>query len=247
MNLMKQILGIALMAVMMLSVNPVVAQTTKAEKKEQKQQKKEQEKTKKNLFDKPEKMARKEAKKLTKEGWKTMGLPIAKQVEETWMKMYDKDASGYPRYITATEMVTANSYAAAQSAADNMAKLRIASQINSSVAALVDIALANNEISPKDAASISKVVENSKIIVSQKLGRVFKTQEIYREIKGNYQLRVVMCYDMKAAMEIARDAILEELKNDSEINKAQLEKIMGIDRLMEQSKTLVPEVDEVIE
>lgn len=40
MNLMKQILGIALMAVMMLSVNPMVAQTTKAEKKEQKQQKK---------------------------------------------------------------------------------------------------------------------------------------------------------------------------------------------------------------
>ncbi len=247
MKSMKQILGIAMMAVVILTVNPVVAQTSREEKKEQKQQTKNQEQLRKKLFTKADKSAVKEAKKLTKEGWKTMGLPIEKQLEETWTKMYDQDASGYPRYITAQEMVTANSYSAAQSAADNVAKLRIASQISSSVAALVDIALANNEISPKEAASISKVVENSKIIISQKLGRVFKTLEIYRVVNNNYQIRVTMCYDMKAAMQIAHDSILEELKNDSEINKAQLEKIMGLDRLMEQSKDLVPDVDEVVE
>lgn len=172
----------AFLAGMVMVVNPVSAQISKQEKKEQKSLKKEQGQLHKQVYAKDEKMAVKEAKKLSKEGWKTMGLPISKQLDETWMKMYDREASGYPRYIYAQEMATANSFSAAQSQADNIAKLRIASQVSSSVAALTDLALANNEISQKEAASITKAVENAKIIVSQKLGRTFKTMEIYQEL-----------------------------------------------------------------
>lgn len=243
-----KLIAMAFLAGMVMVVNPVSAQISKQEKKEQKSLKKEQGQLHKQVYAKDEKMAVKEAKKLSKEGWKTMGLPISKQLDETWMKMYDREASGYPRYIYAQEMATANSFSAAQSQADNIAKLRIASQVSSSVAALTDLALANNEISQKEAASITKAVENAKIIVSQKLGRTFKTMEIYQELSnGNYRVRVTVFYDMKSAAAIAHEAVMNELKNDSEVNKAQLESMLGMDKLIDQTSKNMPSYDEVAE
>ena len=247
MKKLNQIFTLLLISIFLLGNNVMFAQTTKVEKKEQKEQKKDQQETKDELYKKAGKIARKEEKKLIKQGWQTMGLPIAKQLEQTWMKMYETEPNGYPRYIWAQEMVTANTYAAAQSQADNITKLRIASQISSSIGALVDIALANQEISAQEAASITKVVENSKILVSQKLGRVFKTMEIFKIVDGNYQMRTTICYDMKAAITIAKEIILEELKNDSEVNKAQLEKIMGMDNLIDNVQKNQPTFDEVVE
>ncbi|MBR4492983.1 MAG: hypothetical protein IKO98_10025 [Bacteroidales bacterium] len=243
-----QIVGVAVLVAGIMMSNPVSAQSDRTQKKENKELKKDQKELHAAVYQKSEKMARKEAKKLEKEGWKTMGLPIVKQLDETWMKMYDREANGYPRYIWAQEMATANSFAAAQSQADNIAKLRIASQVSSSVAALTDIALANQEISAKDAASITKTVENAKTLVSQKLGRTFKTMEIYQEMSnGNYRVRVTMLYDMKAAIAIAREVMLEELKKDSDLNKAQLEKLMGLDSMTEQVCKNMPSYDEVAE
>jgi len=46
-------------------------------------------------------------------------------------------------------------------------------------------------------------------------------------------------------MSIARQAALDELKNDLDINRTKLEKMMGIDKLMENSKKIVP--DEIAE
>lgn len=235
-----------ILAAGILMAVPANAQTDKQQKKENKEQQKDQKEIRKAVYQKTEKMAQKEAKKLEKEGWKTMGLPIAKQLDETWVKMYDREPNGYPRYIWAQEMATANTFAAAQSQADNIAKLRIAAQVSSSIAALTDIALANNEISAKDAASITKTVENAKVIVSQKLGRTFKTMEIYQEFSnGNYRVRVTMLYDMKAAVAIAREVMLDELKKDSDLNKAQLEKLLGMDKLTEQVAKDLPDYDEV--
>lgn len=243
-----KLFGMVILAASIMMAGNVSAQTSKAEKKENKEMQKDQKELHKAVYKKDEKMAMKEAKKLEKAGWKTMGLPIAKQLDETWMKMYDREPNGYPRYIWAQEMATANSFAAAQSQADNIAKLRIASQVSSSIAALTDVALANQEISAKEAASITKTVENAKVIVSQKLGRTFKTMEIYQEFSnGNYRVRTTMLYDMKAAIAIAREVVLEELKKESDVNKAQLEKLLGMDKLTEQVAKDMPSYDEVAE
>jgi len=239
-----KILGIILMVSIAFNLN---AQTTKQEKKVQKEQKKEQKEVKSALYDKADKDARKEAKRLQKEGWKTMGLPIDKQLETAWLKSFETDPSGYPRYIVVTTQVVANTVSAAQMQAENLAKVRIAGAIQTNVASLVDMAVANQEISQIEAASITKVVENSKNIVAQKLGRVVKVFEIYRPKPNNsVELRMAMTYDMKSAMSVAQQIILDELKKDLELNKAQLESLMGIDKMMENSKrTIVP--DEIAE
>lgn len=248
MKITMKLAAMVILAASLFMATPATAQTDKQQKKENKEMQKDQKEVRKAVYQKSEKMAQKEAKKLEKAGWKTMGLPIAKQLDETWVKMYDREPNGYPRYIWAQEMATGNSFAAAQSQADNVAKLRIASQISSSVAALTDVALANQEISAKEAASITKTVENAKVIVSQKLGRTFKTMEIYQELSnGNYRVRTTMFYDMKAAIAIAREVILDELKKDSDINKAQLEKLLGMDKLTEQVVKDMPEYDEIAE
>jgi len=240
MKKLTKILGIILMVSMAFNLN---AQTTK---KEMKSQQKQQKEVKNDLYKKSGKDAQKEAKKLEKEGWKTMGLPIAKQLEDAWLKQYEKDATGYPRYISPTIQVVANTVSAAQMQAENLLKVRIAGMIQTNVASLVDMAVANQEISQNEAASITKAVENSKNIVAQKLGRVVKVFEIYRpKPNNNVELRVTMVYDMNAAMSIAREAALNELKSDLEINKAQLEKMMGMDKLMENSKKIIP--DEIVE
>jgi len=234
-----KILGIILMVSIAFNLN---AQTAKQEKQEVKAQKKEQKDVKSALYKKTDKDARKEAKKLQKDGWKTMGLPIDKQLENAWMKMYETDAAGFPRYIVVTVPVVANTVSAAQMQAENLAKVRIAGAIQTNVASLVDMAVANQEISQKEAASITKAVENSKNIVSQKLGRVVKIFEIYRQkSNNNVELRMTMVYDMRTAMSLAQQIILDELKNDLEVGRAQLEKMMGMDKMMENSKKIVPD------
>ncbi|MBQ3751090.1 MAG: hypothetical protein II865_07305 [Bacteroidales bacterium] len=250
-----KLFSMMIMAAGLLMVQPVSAQTRKQEKREikeekrvAKEQKKEQQEIRDAVFQKAPKNAVKEAKKLEREGWKSMGLPIAKQQEETWMRMADREPNGYPRYIWAQEIATGNSFAAAQSQADNVAKLRIASSVSSSIAALTDVALANQEINAKEAASITKTVENAKVIVAQRLGRTFKTMEIYQELRnGNYRVRSTMFYDMKSAVTIAREVMMEELKKSSEINKEQLEKLIGINKLMDQVAKDITTYDEIAE
>lgn len=111
-NTMKLVAMAVMTASMFLAV-PAVAQTDRQQKKENKAAQKDQKEIRKAVYQKSEKMAQKEAKKLEKAGWKTMGLPIAKQLDETWVKMYDREPNGYPRYIWAQEMATGNSFAAA--------------------------------------------------------------------------------------------------------------------------------------
>ncbi len=243
-----KLFSMMILAIGILMAVPASAQTDKQQKKEKKEYQKEQNELRKALYKKDEKLAYKTAKKMERQGWKTMSLPIAKQLDRTWMKEMEEETPGIPRYIVAREEATGNTYAAAQSMADNVAKLRIASQVSSSVAALTDVALANNQINATEAASITKTVENAKVIVSQKLGRTFKTLEIYQLLSnGNYRVRVVMFYDMKAAVSLAREVMLEELKKDADINKAQLEKLLGMDSIMEQVAKDMSQYDEIAE
>ena len=69
---------------------------------------------------------------------------------------------------------------------------------------------------------------------------------MYQELSnGDYRVRVVMMYDMRAAVAIAREVMLEELKKDSDLNKAQLESLMGMDKIMEQVAKDMPQYDEI--
>ena len=81
--------------------------------------------------DKAIRSARKEARKLAKQGYKApVGkLPIDKQLEKAWQCQYEMDSNGYPFYFIATARTTGSNYSAAQMQAVNLAKLDLAGQI----------------------------------------------------------------------------------------------------------------------
>ncbi len=231
MRTLKCILNVLAIVAIIVCANPVNAQNSAKERRQAEKTVREQIK---DFYQKPDKLVRKEADKLKKEGWKTMDLPIEKQLERMYEKIVLTDEDGYPKYIYVTAQATGGSFSAAQSTADNVAKLRIASNIASSVASLTDIALASNEISPDVAASLTKTVENAKNLVSQKLGRTIPVMSMYKQDKNGYTVRYTVLYDMKSAMNIMRAAVLEDLKEDSEENKAQLESLLGFGNLVNQ-------------
>jgi len=176
------------------------------------------------------------------------GTSIFDQLVEIRMKEKEADAAGNKKNIVSYQFVTARTFTAAQSQADAVARMRIAQAMRTSVAMLIDEAIANHEISAKEGETYQSHVENAKEMVSQKLGRTVKIMEIYQELNnGNVRVRIGIVYDMKAAISIEREVILEELKKESDINKAQLEKIMGFDKLSDQISKTMPQYDEVIE
>lgn len=222
---------VAMVAVASLSVEPAFAQ--EKTRKEKKQMERTIAKQQDDLYKKSPKMARKTAKAWAKDGWKSMSLPIDKQLEMTWERQVLFDAEGYPKYVMVQEQARGTSFAAAQMQAENVAKVRIASNIAASVASLADIALTNNETTPELTASISKAIENSKIIVAQKLGKVYTGTTVYRQDSNGYEVRVLVLYDQRVAMKIAHQVILEELNNESEENKKQLESMLGMENIQE--------------
>lgn len=229
-------MAVAMVAVAAMSVDPAFAQADS--RREQKEQIRTIKRQQDDFYKKSPKLVRKTAKQWKREGWQSMGLPIEKQLDETWGMQALRNDDGYYKYIVKESYATGTNFSAAQMQAENVAKVRIAGEIAASVASLADIALANNESTPEMTASLSKAVENTKIIVSQKLGRVITGVSVYRKTRNGYEVRVNVLYDQKQAMEIAHQAIVQELKNESDVNRKQLEAIMGLDKIQEQYKSL---------
>jgi hypothetical protein len=237
MKTLTKILGAACIAMATLTIVPVNAGAQEQmSRKEIREAKKQVRDNKKELYQKSDRLVRKEAKRLEKEGWKTMNMPIEKQLQQTWERQWLSDAEGYPKFIVKEGMAIGQSYSAAQMQAENIAKIRIASDIGSSIATLADVALANQELTPEQAVSLSKAVENSKLLVAQKLGRVFTSQNLYRmKNKNTYEVRVVLMYDMRQALELAHSIVMDQAKHELEElslkNGAELDKIMGLDKI----------------
>lgn len=160
---------------------------------------------------------RKRVKELEKDGWKSMDMPLDKQVERTMERRLMTDDEGFDKYIAKTVSAKASSYSAAQMAAENIAKVRIASDIGSSVASLANVALENNEISAAEANTITSVSEKAKVLVSQKLGRVLTTMCVYRMAGSEYEVSITVLYDQKKAIEIANEIVRTELANNPKL------------------------------
>lgn len=228
----KTFMAVAMVAVAAMNVDSAFANDySSKEKKEEARMIRQQQD---DFYKKSPKLARKEARQWEREGWKSMNMPIEKQLERTWDRLSLMDEDGNDKYISTEVFATGTNYSAAQMQAENVAKVRIAANICTSVASLADVALANNESTPELTASLSKALENAKLIVSQKLGRVITGISAYRETKSGYEVRMTVLYDQKQAIQLAHQVILQELQNESEVNKKQLENLIGLREIQEQ-------------
>jgi len=102
--------------------SPIYAQNTKSIEKE--------------IKSKAIKDARKEAKKLSKDGFAVAPgqLPMDKQIESVWIKRYETDKDGKPAYFLADARSVGETHSAAKLQAYEVAKINLASQMGVEVA-----------------------------------------------------------------------------------------------------------------
>jgi len=185
---------------------------------------------KKELTAKVDKNTKKEAKRLKKEGWqvKPGALPLEKQLERSYLMQYEYDENLFPKYIMGEASSVGENYDAAKVAANSLAITNLAGNIQTEVSALLENTVANKQLSPEEAASISETVMASKNLISQSIGRTVPVMECFRiNKKGNHEVLVRIGYNAEMAKEAAKKAVRDELEKKGQNLHNQLDKALG--------------------
>ncbi len=187
---------------------------------------------KKDVSSKAMKSARKDAKSYKKQGYYVApgALAIDKQLENAWMKQYEVGEKGEPKYIVATGNSVAETQTAAKLQATETAKLELAGQISTQIAALIENSIANQQLNNEDAASITKTVAASKNLIAQELGRILPLVEMYKKIGTNVEANVRLAYNTETAYEVAKKVIRKSLEEETKIAHEKLENLMNFNK-----------------
>ena len=223
---MKKKLTCLLLAVLSLC-SITYAQTSKDMLKERKEIAKA---SKAELSEKATKTARKEAKRLQKENWKTTpgSLPIEKQLDKSYLMQYEYDEDMFPKYIMGEAMSIGGNYDAAKMQALELAKHNLAGQIQTEVTALIENTVANSQLSAEQAESITESVMSSKNLISQSIGRTIPVMELYRDkSNGGKEVLVRIAYNSSMAKAAAKKAVREDLKQKGNKLHNQLDELLG--------------------
>lgn len=167
--------------------------------------------------------AKKQAKELKKDGWKAApgSLPLEKQLAELLFRQYAMNGN-FPKYIIGKSSARAGSYGVARRQATARARVEIATAMGAEIAALTEITDANTELSAGEVATVAKMVDTSKQLVQQSIGKTDIIFEAYREVNGNTEVQIGLSYDGN----LAKQTILGLFEKENAEIKGKLEKII---------------------
>lgn len=225
---MKKILMIAV-ALMTLGMN-ATAQDLKATKELIKERQLLAKASKSQLNAKASKAARKETKQYKKNGWEVNpgALPMEKQLDRAYQMQYEFEDNMLPKYIMGEARSIGESYDAAKMQALELAKQNLAGQIQTEVTALIENTVANKQLPQDEASSIVESVLASKNLISQQIGRTINVVEVYRTLPNrNKEVLVRIGYNVKMALEAARDGIRQDLQQKGLDLHKQLDEALG--------------------
>ena len=219
---MKTMKFLAVLALLSFSMNTMAQNAIQAKLKE----------TKAALKEKASKDAKKEAKRLQKEGWTVSpgALPLEKQIDRYYAYIEQTDDELNPLYYTGEGRATAENYAAAHMQATELARLNLASSIGTEATGIIDNMIANKMLADDQAASITTYISENKTIFSQKLGRVQTPLTVTRELKNkNKEVMIRMVAKVSSVHEIAKDAIRSQLETEGKELSEELKAYFGKD------------------
>ena len=182
------------------------------------------------LNEKATKAARKEAKKLAKEGWASApgALPIEKQLDKSYLMQMEYDDNMYPKYLMGEAMSVGENYDGAKMQALELAKQNLAGQIQTEVTALIENSVANNQLGAEEAATVTKSVMAAKNLISQSIGRTITVVELYRTLNNkNKEVLVRIAYNGEMAKAAAKKAMREELEQKGNNLHEKLDSLLG--------------------
>ena len=223
---MKKIMTIIVVC-LLAGATATYAQITKEQLKERKEL---QKMAKSELKEKASKDARKEAKKLKKDGWQIApgALPIEKQLDRVYTMKYEIDDDMFPKWIMGEAMSIGENYDAAKMQALALAKQNLAGEIQTEITALLENNVDNKQLSPEQAASVVKTISAGKQLISQNIGRTVTVIEMYRTLKNkNKEVRVQIAYNSKMAKEAAKKAIRDDLEKQGDDLGKKLDELLG--------------------
>ena len=169
------------------------------------------------------KMAKKEAKRIAKQGWEPASgtLPLEVQLYKLYIKEYTMEGS-WPKYIIGRDQATGSSIGGAKLQAETQARVDIARQIGVEVAGLIENSKGNKEISDNDASSIISTMSETQEKFNHTLRRTENAVQMFRKLAdGKYQFSMTVTYDGS----VAKDDLLKIFEEKSADMKAKLEKL----------------------
>ena len=187
----------------------------------------------KKIHEKPEKLARKQARKDAKAGWSIAPgqMPLEKQYDAYYKMLYMEDNHGLPYYITGEAMSVGGGYDAALMTATTLAKSDLAGKIQTEIAGLIEVSLSNEQISPDDAVSLSRVVSESKNLIAARLTNIRQPIITHRRTSENaVEVRTVVVYSHDEAKAAAKAAIKKGLEDAGKELRTDLDKLLGFDK-----------------
>lgn len=203
------------------------AQLSKEQVKERKEI---QRASKAELNEKASKAARKEAKKLQKEGWTNApgALPLEKQLDKSYTMQMEYDEEMFPKYLIGEAISVGQNYDAAKMQALELAKQNLAGQIQTEVTALIENTVSNKQLEPNEAASIVQIVSAGKSLISQSIGRVITIVEVYRTLPNkNKEVLVKIAYNSAMAKAAAKSSVKKDLEQRGDNLQKKLDELLG--------------------
>ena len=195
-----------------------------------KQRKELRKQTQAELKEKSSKSARKEAKRLEKEGWQTSPgtLPIDKQLDRSFNMQMEYGDDGFPKYIMAEAQSVGDNYDAAKMQALSLAKINLAGMIQEEITALTENTVANRQLEPEEAATVVQSIQAAKSLIMQSIGRVIPVVEVYRTLGNkNKEVLVRIAYNGDLAKAAAKAAIKKELEDKGQDLHDKLDQALG--------------------
>ena len=200
---MKTMRFIAVLAALSLSMSTMCQTTAQTKLKEMKAASKE----------KASNDAKQEAKRMKKEGWIATGEPLERQLDKTYMYMNEMDEDMRPVYVVGFNQSTSESFAAARMQATELARQELSRSVGTEAASIVSNLVGTKQLPADEAASITAMISEGKIISLQKLGYVWVILEAKRVLPNkNTEVQIRLATKYSDVKEIAKNGIREELE-----------------------------------
>jgi len=154
--------------------------------------------------------AKKEEKRLKKEGWQiTPGsIPMLQQIYNSYKLRNEMGMDLAPKYVFGNAQSLGQFIDAAKVAADGVSKADLVGQISPEITRLVSEQISTKQLSNDQAESVMGVVEKSKSIVTQKLGIITPVIQFYRKLpNGNYEVMMSIAYDREKITNISKETV----------------------------------------
>ena len=226
-----------LLGVALLATTPMSAQEQRSQKEINKEVQALLKMSDKQLNEKASKDARKEAKRLAKEGWVVGAgeLPLEKMLDRSYQLQYQYGEDLLPKYILGDGKSIGENYNAAKAGAEAAARLSVAGAVESNITALINTKLANGELGQEEAVSLAQTVAGSKNLIQENLPKNLSLVRCYRVFPNkNQEARIIVFFDVNTANKAAAKALKEKIKEDkrAELDSKADELIKSVDKLL---------------